>query len=751
MGKESWIKGEYKKEQERKSSITIGSHKKSETNSEVISTEQEKKLAEKSVPSAETDEQTSEEAPSAETESTGSTEAVSKGKSRFRFRIGQNKKIKEKANEKNEKEKKKEAFGKYCEIYISQYNESAERAGNIKHESITHTQGVKQRIDKERAIFKTTSDYQKSYLEGADVDKTYKKSELEKVNVAKKNAAEKIEDAEKKQKRSQAACENVMDISGKHKMKKLFKAFANLNKLPDETPDVTDLNAGAAQKKALKQIEKRKKGGFCDFVDEVRDDEVIKLADKSYDRISKVYSIMTASRDIGEASLKYMKEATTKAELAGTAFSAFAAPFALMNCLKAAVYTAVDITQYVRSWKKNGGGNVGFNEAWRVIREAISGALDVIQEGAECLGLVGTFVPIVGPILSVIGSGAGLVQSTINVLDSGARTLRLRSEKKKFWERMEEKKKKYESKKDFESAGYYNLGKDFFKSSETAIEEKRERLRDQIVEYDIAKSVIENKKSDKDLKNIKRAKKVNGKNMIGNIQVKDTKVVYGNYFTKLSSEIMDEKDKKKEDKDKRKLHMMEALDMVEKYYILNQAQKRQKKKLRDESIDMGLGLLGFAGDLTELIGEAGAAVSGGLSLSMSVIGKAASIASSGINIVKGIYSDIHEERSKKNGHLNDKKLRRNEMALTLMNSVNSVMKTEYGWQDKEETFKLDFIPDTKVFTASDNLEVFDETLTGVDINLQDLIGAESKREFMDVLSASFSQEQEVDLEDEEKK
>ena len=355
-------------------------------------------------------------------------------------------------------------------------------------------------------------------------------------------------------------------------------------------------------------------------------------------------------------------------------------------------------------------------DKWQRVREGLEKVVEVIT---STMGAVGNFLN-EGPaaILGLISNCAVMLLKFITIADSSARAGGILKRKQKLWNRMSEKRTKYKDDATLVSA----LDMSGWHTRASLVKKKRDFLREYLTKLQLGSANNEAvaKKQALDPKKIYR-------------KVKES---YGEDYTNLSDKIDAEKTWAKEQgimgqsgeerkKYEHRIHMMEALELVERYYEEDAAHDRHLKMIGhavEDSITESIDMIGNIGGLTVVGSWAG------------ILSKAAAVYS----IARGVGSKIYSWASDKNGHSNDKEFRRTEMSQTMFQTIKGITTSQYGWDG--ETFQADELEDFRLESANDRLDHIHGMITGLDLHMNPLLFAESKEDFVSNLASAFSQD-----------
>lgn len=386
---------------------------------------------------------------------------------------------------------------------------------------------------------------------------------------------------------------------------------------------------------------------------------------------------------------------------------------------------------------------------WRRFREGLGKVVDTLSSIA---GIGDGIVSVIGidPVSSIIGivtNSASLVMQCIKVLDNALRSRGVEERKKRIRQKMLYKQEKYGKNPDLSDVvPYFTLPA---KARSKAVEEKRKDLRAKL-----AKDVEELKlQAGQTPQAIAKETEINT-NTSG-VKFKDTEVHYDKSYTTLSQKIMAEKKWKRTQSDlsyekrkayKKRILLMEALDLLNQYYLEDQERDRQRKGRRAgyaETVKAGVSV---GANIMKLIGHLTAAFSGGMGEALTLAGGIVDVANNVGSLVQSGVQKAYAHASQRNGHNNDKALRRNELALTLFESVKDLTNGDsYGWDTSAGSFNnLDKVEDYRMKSGADRITSFAGMIEGVDLDIEAAMQTQNRDSMLKLLSASFSQSQEVE-------
>lgn len=362
-------------------------------------------------------------------------------------------------------------------------------------------------------------------------------------------------------------------------------------------------------------------------------------------------------------------------------------------------------------------------DRWQDAREGLEAIVELIS---NTLGAIGNFGgDMLSGILGIISNCATLFMKCISVADSSARIAGVNHRKNDLWDRIQQKRAKYEAEKDMESAGYYDLPNKW--GAARKIKAKRRELREKLAGQKL--STGDNVATEKNVSEVSNAK------------FQHISKSYGDDYTTLSDKIIAEKERRKEgeagenaasleDKTtyKRRLHMMEALELLERFYEEDQAQNRQIKILGHALEESAVESVSMASNLAK-VSVVGAGVGAILSVASSTYKVVSSATKFTVGKIRGAM-----------GHDNDKSFRRNEMAMTMFDSVAGLTNTPKYGLEGGVVGSVDQVKDMYLDSAAERLHHVRGMMAGLDVHLDPLMTAENKGEFIASLSSAFSED-----------
>ena len=414
-------------------------------------------------------------------------------------------------------------------------------------------------------------------------------------------------------------------------------------------------------------------------------------------------------------------------------FDSGTATGAVMDCVNGLIAVYKAVKSFMSIWQKNKERKQRNEErdghtVWQHVRELIS---QVISLGTSALGIASSYVPSpVSEILGIIGNGLNLLGQFITIGDSAVRIIGSKARKNMLWKKIQRKREKYKSDKnaDAELEEAYNIGF-FWRTSK--IKAKRDQLRAKLASG---------------LYSLQGGGQNNTGQAIATRQEltekhRKVKVGYGSDYTTLSDKIMAEKTWAAGQTNfkgswayrdyKKRVRLMEALEIMEQYYTLDQAENRQLKlagHTLEDAVKEGSSMIANLTDIVQLFSTGTVGV-----------GKILKIGIAVGSMVRNGVSSAYSTWSEKSGHNNDKEFIRKEMAETLYNSIEGLTKdSEYNLS--EGMFAFDQMKDRYLASAESRVSELSSVVTTLDLSMAGLMTAGNKADMIASMAAAFSQE-----------
>lgn len=382
---------------------------------------------------------------------------------------------------------------------------------------------------------------------------------------------------------------------------------------------------------------------------------------------------------------------------------------------------------------------------WRRVREGLGKVVDTLSGFADGIGSV-IGIDLVSSIIGIVTNSANLLLQCIKIADNAVRGRGVEERKKRIRQKMLYKQEKYGKNPDLKDVvPYFTLPA---KARSKAVEEKRKDLRAKLAEN------VEDLKLQANASQTNPAQAIakETKTSTTGVKFKDTEEYYGDSYATLSQKIMAEKKWKRTQSDlsdekkkayKKRILLMEALDLLNQYYLEDQERDRQRKGRRAGLAETAKAVVSVGANIMKLIGHLTAAFSGGTSEALALAGGIVDVANNVGSLVQTGVQKAYAHASERNGHNNDKALRRNELALTLFESVKDLTSGDsYGW-DSSKFNNLDKVEDYRMKSGADRITSFAGMIEGVDLDIEAAMQTQNRDSMLKLLSASFSQSQEV--------
>ncbi|MGN0330597.1 MAG: hypothetical protein ACI4D5_05080 [Kineothrix sp.] len=405
----------------------------------------------------------------------------------------------------------------------------------------------------------------------------------------------------------------------------------------------------------------------------------------------------------------------------GGGFGIAAAGLAVLN----SIIAMVDLGRKIAAASKN--HKAGLSDAQEKKQDAREILMGLCRACSSLLGAGAMFaalVPVLGPSLGIIDSGLQLVMAVVNLSSHGSHWADMHGEKQRIWKEIERKRKKYGSSMD---AGFFDIDNSMKEESRRPdwdkIDAQRKGLQ-QVVSSDhgLTKEVFDSKKA--------------ARNKTG----------YAAAETGISSRISELREKKhqgmlneQEQKDyKRKMHAMEALELMAQYRNVEKAEKKMRKASGhdvESIIVSGTKIIGnaltLAGEITAASGYGASLIAAGVGVNMSV-GAYEGARQLGSWGYKGVRILAGSEKSKQNT--------RSEMAEYLFDKMLSLGPKRVAWEGG--FFKLDdSVPDYRVREIGRSVDELNAVLRrGLDARVSSLLKAPNSQVMKESLAAAFSQD-----------
>ena len=500
--------------------------------------------------------------------------------------------------------------------------------------------------------------------------------------------------------------------TGNERLMRFIRKVAGLENRPAPDPNAQQSN----QPKAPLSPEEAKRKGLTD--------ETIKeQVEEFYGEYGDAWG--TAAEDITDVVLNHFD--TTNLGDAGFGSAADKADvglsgiFSFFGAIKATFSAWNTFSRMYKNDKlrKMRGEKKDAHDIWQDVRVGLEKVVDIIN---STLGFVGSFLK-EGPaaILGLASNAATLLLKFVTIADSSARAGGILYRKQKLWNQMEEKKAKHKDELMLVQA----LDFSGFGTRAHVIKKKREWLRDYLSNNvklgSTDQKVAVKQQFAADDKKKKRLSE---------------KVHYGDDYVNLSDKLDAEKAWGKqqnftfaqEKEYKKRVHLMEALELIERYYEEDAAHNRHLKMIGhavEDSITESVDMIGNLGDLSVIGGS---------------WGKILNIAAGAYKVVRGIGSEVYKHVSKVNGHNDAKKFLRTEMSDTMFQSIKGITTPEYGWIPAAGSFNPDFMPDFRLKSANERVKHIHGMMNGLDLHMNPLLETSDREGFVENLASAFSQD-----------
>ena len=389
------------------------------------------------------------------------------------------------------------------------------------------------------------------------------------------------------------------------------------------------------------------------------------------------------------------------------------------------------IKQIVSGFKAK--GSMDNQEATLRKRKFITSIVDVVNGVIDFFSPFTALVPFLGVSLSMLKNVLSLGASGMELVFDIIHASSIRKNKRELWARIQAKKNKYLDKGDTESAALYSLAKE----SDSEVNLKKRDLLAQVatdMNASVPGATVYNKN-------------VQGKD--GWFGLKKTK---DHGFSKVSedltSKIAEERDKYHAKKQsapekaayKKKMHKMEALQMIQEYEVFDKAQERMQKKTFHDSEDIVTTGITLIGNGIDLIGQVTTATGIGAQAGAAIMltGKIVKGSVSGYETARSVGSFAHSKYDQHSVHGANKTFIRNEMAVSLYERMNQMSKI--SWVSGDLKNIPDIAKDYHIKSTAHDLNYLLSVRTGLDMYVSSILQAPSKAAIIDSLSKAFSQD-----------
>ena len=380
-----------------------------------------------------------------------------------------------------------------------------------------------------------------------------------------------------------------------------------------------------------------------------------------------------------------------------------------------------------------GEGQKDHADRWQDARVGMEKIVGVITSVLGTIGTVAGTGP--GAILGIISNCAVLFMKCITIADSGSRAHGINKRKWRLWKTIEEKRKKYLDEaaggdQDAQEAADALDVNQWYRTRAGGINKKRAELREKLANNDDMKLSSGTHIATSRQQHV-------GKGWLG----KDVTVYegYDNLYNKIDQEKQKryesldsgqiKRGKTEDKKQKKKIRLMEALQLIEQYYEEDQAQNKHFKMIAhalEESATESLDMVANLANLS-VIGDN--------------IGKIIKVATAAYGLVRDVGAWVVNHIRDAAGHGEIKGINRKEMASNMYSSIEGMLSMDYGWDGNDFLSEnIDKVVNYRVESGARRLKHMRGMMTGLDVHLEPLMTAGNKSALVDSLASSFSQD-----------
>lgn len=414
----------------------------------------------------------------------------------------------------------------------------------------------------------------------------------------------------------------------------------------------------------------------------------------------------------------------------------------VLKCIK----TGVNIVQMIRKkhLDSNGKKEVVLNRQgkWKRTKGLMRDIVEIIGGFQGAFGPLSKMIPLFNNIAGICVNAATMMLDIMDVADHSIHIELMRRERKRIYERIQEKKAKYlsDESKDADAAKAYEIGK---KHSSKAIDKKRREL---MTELGTRNSRITlRSRNDSQYREIQYEL---GKN----IQEAEKKIVEAR--AEVIDDTLDTTEKEKREKirnekiaaAKSKKRQLEAFELMEQYREIDKSHNKMSKALAHNLEDIIIGGAGIVSNGLNLAGEilAVSGVGAGAGAGLLTGGLAVGIAKSGYSVGRDVTSKGYKAVRSLIGSEDNKSTTREDMAISLINRMTEVGESDI-WDKSYGKFKefgaLEQLDRKMVIRQARNVEHLHNVFKrGLDADMPDMIDAANKKELKEKIMAAFGQE-----------
>ncbi|MGN0342467.1 MAG: hypothetical protein ACI4DO_06720 [Roseburia sp.] len=426
----------------------------------------------------------------------------------------------------------------------------------------------------------------------------------------------------------------------------------------------------------------------------------------------------------------------------------------IISVATSAIQVFRGISKAVKHDKK---GIVDNQESWLNAREIMGNLVSMLDSG---LGFVGGFiesVPILGDVFSIMTSGLQIGVNTANLCEHRMQQRAVQDEKKRLWLVIENKRKKYADSGDEETkkhSAFYDIeGVDGDDKIDAKRRELLKTVHDQMVTQagttpsaagsaagNAAGNAVGNAVGNASAQGAATEKKSLSERFWDHFKVKSNKADFADAEKNISTRIAELRKSKHEstyqgkpEDYKRKMRSMKALQLMNQYRALDQADKKMSKSWKADAESIGVNCAKIVNAAISIAG----AVTAGIT---TVVGAGGKLLVSAYGGARKLGSFAHEKIGDKTGANANKQNTRSEMAEYLFDRM--VMLSPQGgvasWDG--DFFMLgDSVKDYKIKEEATAMRDIDIVLKGLGARKSSLIQAPTSDHMKDSLAAAYSQ------------
>lgn len=366
-------------------------------------------------------------------------------------------------------------------------------------------------------------------------------------------------------------------------------------------------------------------------------------------------------------------------------------------------------------------------ERWGMARQYLHDVVDIFNGFKSGFGPMTKMIPFFNSITSLIGDGANMIVDVMDLVSSSIHIHNMRKEKKRIYQRIEEKRKKYAAggrSEDALAEQAYTLEEG--KGSKTEkVEEKRKILLGKVASSERIRVVTPDQLRSRNDSTFRNAQYGLGKRI--RLKMDSATGTYG-----------EKKSQKRQ---------MEALQLMEEYREIEKSRKKMGKALAHNIESILKGGTSIVANGLKLTGEISAA--SGVGAGIYAAGMATGIGVSGYSLAREGGATVYGKIRDLIGTSDNKATTREDMAISLINKmeevgISSVWNVSTG---AKEGFKEEAALRNTAQTDSKDLVRQGRTVDhlskvlygGLDARISDLISSNDKNDLKEKIAESFSQ------------